>query len=406
MDAWVHTSRYHLECIGLSEDRMARIQAYFCEPCRGANPELKIKFKKARRPSKVGSRELSPAPSPPPPPAPPPMPECSSQGCAKPCEPPSKYCCRPCGVQEAERRLDLLLKRETPPTKEEDAVFRADVDDLTEISKIETHCTEVKSRLEELELLRSRLAKSVARAEATELPETAKLTKAPRLDAVATIDCFSCHNEFPLSKAQGGIILHLHKCHLKLEAEVMVTQPEPTEVKDCPVRSFCNVYDKTSQTYCSRFYAICPKHGPTAKFTLGRAGVVCGYPLQMDDPDSTTMCVTEQRQCLVHAGWAKLHGARLDLETVQQCMYRVYLQEKQALVEQRLNRRHTVLSQVAHSATEHSTEEATALTAAAVIEATRVRAKLDAQSTSCATAAKKSNELTGGSLGLPQRHWR
>lgn len=318
------------------------------------------------------------------------------------------YCSKQCGLAEAGRRLDLLLQYEQVPKSKDEVVWAADGEDLDEIEKINTHCTEVQSRLDELDVLRTRLAASVERAQAAVLPDEPETDEGLKSDPTATIDCFSCHNEYPLAKAQNGIISHLHKCHLKLEAEVMVTQDEPTEVADCPVKSFCNAYDKTTQTYCSRFHATCPKHGPSAKFSLGRPGEVCGYPLRMDnDPESTEMCRREKRKCLEHAGWINLHSARLELETVQQCMYRVYLREKRESVSQRLQRRHTVLSRAGHSTTEHTAAEAKVLSEAAFREAMQVRERLDAQTATVrASAAKKSNELTGGSLGLPQRHWR
>ena len=55
---------------------------------------------------------------------------------------------------------------------------------------------------------------------------------------------------------------------------------------------------------------------------------------------------------------------------------------------------------------EHTEAEADAIAKRALVEAEKVRAALDVASAAKERAAVKSNELTGGSLNLPQRHWR
>ena len=56
----------------------------------------------------------------------------------------------------------------------------------------------------------------------------------------------------------------------------------------------------------------------------------------------------------------------------------------------------------------HTDADAEAIAERALARAEKVRAQLDAASATAASAraAVKSNELTGGSLNLPQRHWR
>jgi hypothetical protein len=62
---------------------------------------------------------------------------------------------------------------------------------------------------------------------------------------------------------------------------------------------------------------------------------------------------------------------------------------------------------VAHGGVmEHTEAEADAIAKRALVEAEKVRAALDVASAAKERAAVKSNELTGGSLNLPQRHWR
>lgn len=193
----------------------------------------------------------TPTPQPPPPPrtpSPPPPPICASEGCAARCTPPSKYCSRACGLTEADKRVRALLQREIPPaTTTADLACEADRHDLLQIANLDEHHVDVAKRLAELEVLRSDLKACVARAAALGEPDAADKDVPP--DPSAMIDCFSCHESFPLGRAQGGIIPHLHKCFLKLEAEVMLTadQPRP-EARGCPVRSFCNVYDKATRT--------------------------------------------------------------------------------------------------------------------------------------------------------------
>eukprot|EP00038_Savillea_parva_P012159 m.202677 g.202677 ORF g.202677 m.202677 type:complete len:483 (-) comp21854_c0_seq1:76-1524(-) len=433
---------YHLECIGLNEqDVQDTTAAFYCETCQSIGegaahvspPPTLIPTTAATRVKQEadtavmathssatgrvagaagGDSTTLAAPASLQSAKPSHHPPCASSGCDRPCRPPSRYCSRSCGTIEALRRVDLLLTSDPPPDNTAHATQRADTADLDELAKIDTHCAEVESRLGELEVLRTRLADDVAQAHAATLPPE---SKAPvKSDTAAMIDCFSCHAEFSLGKGAAGIITHLHKCHLKLESEIDLTQTKPIVVKDCPVKAFCNVFDVSTRSYCARFHAICPKHGPSAeKITIGKegAGKVCGYPLRMDQAEGTVhagMCKVEQRYCLAHAGWAKLHSARLDLETVQQCMYREYLGTKRELVQQRMTRRHTVLSRVGHTTTTYTPEESAAISANALQEATKIRAALDAESLTAAraSAVKKSNELTGGSLGLPQRHWR
>ena len=175
----------------------------------------------------VALRTPTPQPLPPPrTPSPPPPPMCASEGCAARCTPPSKYCSRACGLTKADKRVRALLQRETPPaTATADRACEADRKDLLQIANLDEHHVDVAKRLAELEVLRADLRACVARAAALGEPDAADKDMPP--DPSAMIDCFSCHESFLLGRAQGGIIPHLHKCFLKLEAEVMLTADQP-----------------------------------------------------------------------------------------------------------------------------------------------------------------------------------
>lgn len=62
---------------------------------------------------------------------------------------------------------------------------------------------------------------------------------------------------------------------------------------------------KPPNRYCSRFFAMCPRHGESAKFSFGRAGEVCGYVVVTTFFSPIVVC-TDTRFCVGFSWYADL----------------------------------------------------------------------------------------------------
>lgn len=349
---------FHGDCVGISHEEADDIASYACQSCQSKYAHIKTKYHNKRR---RRARRTSP----------PPPPCCHSTHCSNPSAPPSRYCTMDCGLRQADDNLLRLLQQFVPPSTIEECESQADKESLAELDRIRTELSLVDARLSELEYLRTVLDAHVKDVTVL-IYDTINAGGDPRsvvTDSDAMIDCFSCGNTFPLQKA----ILHMHKCYANIESEVEVLGEKAHVLAGCPVQAFCNAYDKSSGKYCHRLYSTCPKHKSSGKLPTARADAVCGYPF--DGPfcatlstTSTTVereeipiksfCKQRKRTCVAHSTWDKLHTTRLELETVQQYMYRAYLKAQTHDIAGRMSRRHTMVSSVRHETVSHTAAEA------------------------------------------------
>ena len=199
---------------------------------------------------------------------------------------------------------------------------------------------------------------------------------------------------------------HLQQCFRKVEREVSLFARTPGQVPGCPIDSFCNHFRKREGQYCRRYRALCPEHGGFAKFSMGQAGAACGFP---GEPGSSAAapCARPKRGCLAHAGWEHVLAARLALETVQQATYLGCIEEQRAAVLERRSTRRALGAALGSKVVRHTREEAAAIQAAALEQAAAMASVAGpAADGGAKVRSDEKSQLTGGSLGLPQRFWR
>lgn len=108
---------------------------------------------------------------------------------------------------------------------------------------------------------------------------------------------------------------------------------------------------------------------------------------------------------MTHIGWESFRTARLELEIVQQCMYRNYLQQQIEDLKDRLNRKYTVMTSLFTSTVVHTEEEAADISKRAM-ELSQTASVSSWKDIVGRYSQDGDIGLTGGSLGLPKRYWR
>lgn len=385
-DVW-----YHGTCVKIDAIAADDVDRFYCKKCNEENPDLLIQFTSTA--VAAGRVQL-----------------CATRGCQSVANfPISKYCTRACGLSTARNTIRKLLRHAKVPDtykgtsdcNDNDVVSgNATREYLQDIDKTKMELEFVNSRVEELMAERNLHQRNIDHAKTLtpqERNDSENIDGDPSSESTR-FTCFLCpHKEGPPKM----ILTHMIKCSRKQEQEVSICAPKPTEVPNCPINAFCNAFDRSTKQYCRRYHALCPEHNATKKFKLGKASSVCGYPSTADG----SVCLLTKGECVTHIGWESFRTARLELEIVQQCMYRNYLQQQVEELTDRLTRKYTVMTSIFTSTVTHNQKEADAIAQRAMELAGS--ASVSSWKDSVGRDSRDGDiGLTGGSLGLPKRFWR
>lgn len=334
---------YHGDCIQITEERANRILKFYCAQCREMNPELEIKFKKAKRPLPVSKPErineisarnrrsrrkdvltVNEA-----------VKQCLGPGCTKAARKDSKYCSDDCGLKLATNRIVELLPNRVQQWQSTGS--SADVFSRKELDAIRAEQQEAKRCLEILDEKQRELHLMIT--------ESKKLTpKEDEIDENETdnelvIYCVTCGHEV----ASRNAMRHMERCFIKYESQTSFVSVNKTKVEGV----FCEFLNSAQGTYCMRLRVLCPEHYREPKIPDDE---VCGCPLSTNCFEFTgEFCRVPKKKCTKHYCWEKLRRAQLDMEKVQKWLKLEELYEKECKITYTMSNRGSVLGLLLHN---------------------------------------------------------
>jgi len=301
---------YHLECIGMSVERMNRIKKFICDQCKP--PSLK-------RP-KLDNTIL----------------QTSDDSCLcckkRPACIGSLFCSNECHMtysieqlkdyqknlkhnreQDIENRTAQSYTRAMDIIQEELASGKIlslpEQEDLNQINHIKSQYDELKKSREVLSEEKAVLEKAIENARRSdEINETDDSSLRVKKRTQEAIDCFGCGEPFSMAVYAK----HSTTCFVKLETQE-VTGSGPTDSRDVHLSNIlhCDHYDSSTKTYCKKLKASCAWH---CEFAAAKSKkktdnvLMCGCPLS-----SGSYCRVPRSTCLKHLDWENIKRANIML---------------------------------------------------------------------------------------------
>ncbi|CAJ0937459.1 unnamed protein product, partial [Mesorhabditis belari] len=208
--------------------------------------------------------------------------QCFGPECILAAQKDSKYCSEACGLRRAEARLDLLPDRakkfwEAPPLNYLRAVEQG--------KKVEIQIEECIKESEKLVERMGRVQKWVEVVKNIEPVEDEEEDEGDESEAVVTYNCPVCALEYTVK----AFPKHVERCFVRLEKQSEIGNNVQMGDRN-PFNLFCDVYNKTSDTYCKRLRVMCAEH---YKGELENEMKICGYPLAWGDLTSSSTTFSE-----------------------------------------------------------------------------------------------------------------
>ena len=266
--------------------------------------------------------------------------QCLGPACTNAARDNSKYCCEECGIQLATDRI----KQHLPQRLEEwrlGGACLAERRDRQRLGEVERELTDVRNRLQQLDLEGQRLNQLISRV--SKLPVSYNKERFDNESEDLMLDCPTCGIQFTMKKIQ----VHMEKCWAKLESGMTLS----SYVKLEGANFFCDKYDKKYNTYCKKLKVMCPEHTKEAK--VG-ANDVCGCPLVENlsilppNSPSVRFCQLTKRTCRKHPFWEKMRRATIDQERLIQWLKLDELDEQRKLLRGQLSTRGSLIALLLH----------------------------------------------------------
>ncbi|XP_054268596.1 CXXC-type zinc finger protein 1-like [Macrosteles quadrilineatus] len=267
---------------------------------------------------------------------------CLGLNCSKFVRVNSKYCSDDCGMALAKARLLGIVKDQAKDQlTNPGAAYQKDTAKLEEIKNQKEYHTRVVQKLNIKEHIVRRIIESTKRLQIIE-------NEAEIADD-SKIHCVCCGWEIP----NRSYVKHVENCFRKAENQNIVESFNKSNTPFCNI--FCDHYNASRNTYCSRLRYLCPSH---FKIRKSRDDEVCGCPIvnQLTVDlffNADKFCQRQKNLCTLHFNWEILAISEVDTERLRELIKLNSLIKEEGEILSRMANRRGVLGLLLNSSQEH-----------------------------------------------------